>query len=423
MTDDTRRVVAPDRRGQRLDRVLEVLFPELGLRARRRLFSAFTVFVDGVPRPPAYKVRAGQRIDLAPLSKPLSPPLSPVSPSVSRPLSPYDDPASPDCPGPLGPPGPLGRPDPSGQPGQPVQSGPSAQSVPSGSLGQPIPSDLPVPSDQTGQPGSSGQPVSSGQPAGAASATLFDPSGPSPWPDAAAPPRFVFGQGDYIAFFKPPGLHTASLGPGGGPSLEDLLDRLAPPGIQPADIRLLTRLDVGTSGLVLAALSERAEAAFRAMEDRGQVEKTYLAIVRGRLAGPTVLDRRLDTARRRVTRVLDRPAGPWRTTRLTPLAHDAEAGTTLVRAVIHKGARHQIRVHLAHHGAPVLGDALYGRPRPTAGHGMGVPADGGPDTKPGLPAGHFLHHLRLTFPGFTAAAPPPWTLAADHPYAAFVGAD
>lgn len=189
--------------------------------------------------------------------------------------------------------------------------------------------------------------------------------------------------GDFAALCKPAGLNTASLAGGGGASLEAQLGGLLPEG----GYLLVNRLDRDTSGIVLAAATEAARARFKRLEDESRVDKRYLAVVQGVLSAPVELRWALDTADRARTRVLDGPAAdPLRVTTARPLA--AAGGLTLVEARIAKGARHQIRAHLARAGHPILGDALYG---------------GGTDA-----GGLRLHHWRCEMPGFCAAALPDW---------------
>jgi len=190
---------------------------------------------------------------------------------------------------------------------------------------------------------------------------------------------------DYAVVIKPGGLHSVSLGPGGGASLEDLLPELFPG--RPA--MLLSRLDEPTSGLVPVAFSRAAAAAYRRLEDGGHVEKTYLAVVHGRLEASVVAARALDMADRATTRVLARETSdPLRQTDVRP--EGILAGCTLVACRIRKGARHQIRAHLAALGHPIVGDHRYGR-----GEGERL----------------YLHCAELVCPAFTATSPPPWELA------------
>ncbi|MGE4552181.1 MAG: pseudouridine synthase family protein [Desulfovibrionaceae bacterium] len=213
-------------------------------------------------------------------------------------------------------------------------------------------------------------------------------SAPEFGPDSVPIPglRVVCEVDGLAAVYKPAGLHSAALAGGGGASAEAGLAALFP-GRSP---RLLNRLDRDTSGLLLAALTPDAAARWRAAEDAGAVEKTYLAVAAGDVSGPLALNRRLDTADRKRTRVLaEADPDPLRRTLVRPLVrsltHPPEAGVTVLEVVIFKGARHQIRAQLAAAGHPLLGDALYGGP----------PA-------PRL----FLHHGRARLPGFAAEARP-----------------
>jgi 23S rRNA pseudouridine1911/1915/1917 synthase len=188
----------------------------------------------------------------------------------------------------------------------------------------------------------------------------------------------------YGALAKPGGLNSASLGPAGGESLEGLL-----PGIFPdRPAWLLSRLDFLTSGIVPVAFAETGRAAWRRLEDAGAVAKTYLAVVHGRLTAPVCLARELDTDDRATTRVLARDsADPLRRTEVVPVA--TLAGLTLVRCHIAKGARHQIRAHLAAAGHPLVGDPRYGK-----GEGERL----------------YLHCAAVASPVLTVARNPPWTL-------------
>ncbi len=189
----------------------------------------------------------------------------------------------------------------------------------------------------------------------------------------------------YAAVSKPAGLHSAAIAHGGGESLEALLPRLFPD----AGAVLLSRLDRLTSGIVPVALAPGAAARYRRGEDAGRVEKTYLCVVHGRVDAPFVADFRLDATDRVKTRVLSRPDPDLlRRTSVTPLEDVEEL--SLVACRIAKGARHQIRAHLAAAGHPLVGDPLYGH---------------------GEAGGLYLHCQKLVCPDFEADDAPPWTAA------------
>lgn len=196
----------------------------------------------------------------------------------------------------------------------------------------------------------------------------------------------VLTAGDYVLLNKPAGLHSAALAQGGGENVEALLPQLFPG--RPAC--LLSRLDSLTTGLLPAAFSPGAAAAYRNMEESGEVDKTYLAVGHGepastyfRCAGE------LDAADRKKTRVLERAAiDSLRTTEVEAL--ETQEGLTLFRCTIKKGARHQIRAHLAWAGHPLVGDPLYGQ-----GEGERL----------------YLHCAGIDCPAFAAGCDAPWNLA------------
>ena len=204
---------------------------------------------------------------------------------------------------------------------------------------------------------------------------------------------YVLWRNEYLAvLFKPAGWHSAQVRGGNALCLESLLPDLLPPPIGGTAYSplLLSRLDQATSGMLVAALSPLGAKLWRAAEHAGRVNKYYVALVEGRLEHSASVCKRLDTANRVRTKVLpeDDP-DPARHTHVIPLAHNAEAQpVSLAGCCIRRGARHQIRAHLASLGHPLLGDTLYGAET----SGLCLP-----------PYLFFLHHGRLEaqLDGFT----------------------
>jgi 23S rRNA pseudouridine1911/1915/1917 synthase len=127
---------------------------------------------------------------------------------------------------------------------------------------------------------------------------------------------------------------------------------------------LVSRLDKGTSGLVLAAKSKVAHAALQRLVNAHAIEKDYLAIVLGKPPRRGSIDLNLDRDpwdARKVT-VRDRGGVPsvTRFERLTAVSIDAGSFLSLVRCRLVTGRMHQIRVHLAARGWPIVGDVTYG---------------------------------------------------------------
>jgi len=129
---------------------------------------------------------------------------------------------------------------------------------------------------------------------------------------------------------------------------------------------LVGRLDKLTSGVVVVAKTAAIHAALqRTMA--AAAEKDYLAVVYGRVnVARGEIDLRLAKDRRDSRRVVaSAHAGAASLTRFERLARVAApaVGLSLVRCRLVTGRTHQIRVHLAARGWPIVGDAAYGEPR------------------------------------------------------------
>jgi 23S rRNA pseudouridine1911/1915/1917 synthase len=127
---------------------------------------------------------------------------------------------------------------------------------------------------------------------------------------------------------------------------------------------LVSRLDKGTSGLVLMAKSAATQAALQKLSQDLRIEKDYLAIVQGKPPARGTIDLALDRDpwdARKVT-VRDRGGVPsvTRFERLRYVTIGPDRFLSLVRCRLITGRMHQIRVHLAARGWPIVGDATYG---------------------------------------------------------------
>ena len=342
--------VSPNEHGMRLDAFLAHSMPGLGVRARRRLWEWCQVCVNSKPRKPGFALQTGDIVRITPQEQ-----------SAERPLAPAVQHGAP-------PPAPC-----------------MAEAPHNDSCIQPLPQHLPN----------------------------------CPERENLALPCLLEAKDGWFALYKPHGLHTAHVAGGKALSLEGMLPALWPSmhaEAHPLPLpHLVTRLDGPTAGIVLAVSDSAREQAFRTAEAQGKVQKTYAALVHGVPPAPWQATAALDTANRKITKLLATPnQDATRHTHCTPMgalaaaellrsiiaAQAAQAAQSenscapafarllsllrcpstyslwqeaasaalpfstlpcisLTHITIARGARHQIRAHMAGGGYPLLGDTLY----------------------------------------------------------------
>ena len=165
----------------------------------------------------------------------------------------------------------------------------------------------------------------------------------------------------------------------GFPDLAELVATGVCPGDRPG---IVHRLDKGTSGLLAVA---RTEPAYRALVEQlsdRSMERRYLALVEGQVADDRgEIDAPIGRSTRTPTKMAVSASGRSARTGFTVLERrTSPRPTTLVELSLQSGRTHQIRVHMAAIGHPVVGDARYGTPEKGLGSGR-----------------FFLHAFRLAF--------------------------
>jgi tRNA pseudouridine32 synthase/23S rRNA pseudouridine746 synthase len=176
--------------------------------------------------------------------------------------------------------------------------------------------------------------------------------------DAYAPPdtplAVIHADHELLLVDKPPGLLSV---PGKGPHLADcLLSRVQ--AVYPEAL-LVHRLDRDPSGVMVFALTPHAQRHLGLQFEKRQVRKVYVARLWGGLepkTGTVDLPLIVDWPNRPRQKV-DHEAGKPAETGWRVLRH--EDGTTRVRLFPKTGRSHQLRVHMAELGHPILGDPFY----------------------------------------------------------------
>lgn len=168
---------------------------------------------------------------------------------------------------------------------------------------------------------------------------------------------------DILAIDKPAGLLTIATDTEREHTAYHLLMDYVRKGCDrsPRRVFIVHRLDRETSGVLLFARTEQAKRRLQAQWP--DTEKTYLAIVRGSLTqkADTITSYLTENAAFRVYSTQDRVHGLLSRTAYQVLAESN--GLSLLEVRLLTGRKHQIRVHLADRGHPVVGDRKYGAPR------------------------------------------------------------
>lgn len=204
-----------------------------------------------------------------------------------------------------------------------------------------------------------------------------------------------------LAVYKPSLTPSVSLASSAQKSMEDLLINEFPENTP----MLLHRLDTGTSGVLLFAKSRDVYDEMRLKFKNRSIEKRYWAFVH---AKPGLLPEaiRIPLAHhpKSKKRMIPLPPGLKRTYRGKPLPaetliHEIREGSfenhpcLRLEVEITTGVMHQIRVHLANRGAPILGDPLYGKKEPMR---LGLHA-----RSIAFPLGGFHYHIQASLSGWT----------------------
>jgi 23S rRNA pseudouridine1911/1915/1917 synthase len=205
------------------------------------------------------------------------------------------------------------------------------------------------------------------------------PERPGPLEPEEVGLRVVYEDEHLLVVDKPAGVVVhPSAGHATGTLVHGVLAHGAAGGEEEQRPGIVHRLDRDTSGLIVVARSEEAHARLKRLVQKRELERTYVALVRGRprsrtgrIEAPIGRDRRDPTRQSLDT---DRPRDA-----VTHFELVEQLGEyALLRVRLETGRTHQIRVHLAAIGLPVVGDAIYGAPEPALGR-------------------QFLHAARLAF--------------------------
>ena len=168
----------------------------------------------------------------------------------------------------------------------------------------------------------------------------------------------IFETDDFAVFDKPSGVMIHPRKRSDGYTLNDEIKSL-----YGKDANAVHRIDKSTSGLVLVGKHKQAEIELKQLFAKRQIQKSYLALVKGKIDMPMLIDEKLKrdvpTSQIRL-KVHVHKEGKASQTKIIPIHYFEDKDASLVEAIPYTGRQHQIRVHLFHVKHEIIGDPIYG---------------------------------------------------------------
>ncbi|MEG0392423.1 MAG: RluA family pseudouridine synthase, partial [Anaerovoracaceae bacterium] len=188
---------------------------------------------------------------------------------------------------------------------------------------------------------------------------IFIPEEQSHFPPEPIPIDPVFEDTDLLIINKQPGVIVH---PTSGHPIHTIANGVTQYMIdtnQSFKIRFVNRLDMDTSGLLVLGKNSHAQDDYVKQMQKNQVEKRYVAIVKGIIEEDGTVDAPLGRPDpERVQRGVMEGGKPSITH--YKVLERFDKGYTMVELLLETGRTHQIRVHMSHIGHPIVGDHLYG---------------------------------------------------------------
>jgi len=178
----------------------------------------------------------------------------------------------------------------------------------------------------------------------------------------------VYEDRDLLVAGKPAGLLTSTVPREKRPTLLAMVREYVAQREPRARVGLIHRLDRDAQGLLVFSKSNAAYQSLKTQFFHHTVRRAYTAVVQGvpKQKAGTIRSRLVERADGTVYSTNKHAAGDAAVTDYTTVS--SMGGRSVLRVVLQTGRKHQVRVHLAEQGTPVIGDSMYGRGDPAGLH-------------------------------------------------------
>lgn len=176
--------------------------------------------------------------------------------------------------------------------------------------------------------------------------------------ETVPPAELLFDEGDYSLWYKPYGMRCQGSKWSDHTTINRFVETQTTPS-RPAYI--VHRLDRAATGLIIIAHSKKMTAALAKLFELRTLKKYYHVIVEGNIQNNPLFSPSLDDGTQKKQLTISTPVdNKSAISHLEPLEYCSDKNQSLVKVTIETGRKHQIRIHMASIGHPVIGDRLHG---------------------------------------------------------------
>ncbi|WP_299007610.1 RNA pseudouridine synthase [uncultured Shewanella sp.] len=176
--------------------------------------------------------------------------------------------------------------------------------------------------------------------------------------EAVPTAKLLFDEGDYSLWYKPYGMRCQGSKWSDHTTIQRFVETQTTPN---RSAYIVHRLDRAATGLIIIAHSKKTAAALAKLFELRALKKYYHVIVEGDIQNSTHIEMPFDKLTHKKQLTIDTPVENKNAiSHIEPIKYCSTKNQSLVKVTIETGRKHQIRIHMASIGHPVVGDRLHG---------------------------------------------------------------